>query len=169
MKQAIAALGARRDAFAHDNASRPEIDFHRRQPGCFREMDARGRRADAHRIAKLYERFENAVLWRIDIVILPAHIQEARGGGRFHPIGCWQNAKMHQHIAQTAFGNGEPFRIDRAATAQFAAKRDLAAPFRPAAESLITALTLRATLDIGEGCAKGAERRQLLLEQRGIV
>ena len=76
---------------------------------------------------------------------------------------------MHQHIAHTAFRNRKARRIDRAATAQFAAKCNLAAPFRPAAERLIAALALRAALNIGEGGAKGAECRQLLLEQRGIV
>jgi hypothetical protein len=47
MEQAIAALRACRDALAHDNAGSLEGDFHRRQPRRFREVNARGGRADA--------------------------------------------------------------------------------------------------------------------------
>jgi hypothetical protein len=80
-----------------------------------------------------------------------------------------QNAKMHEHIAHAALGNRKARGIDRARAAQFAAKRDLAAPFSAAAECLIAALALRAALDIGEGRPKGAQCRQLFLKQRGII
>src|SRR5438046_10038503 len=90
MEQAVAALAARRDALAEHEAGafeRQDLGF---APRRVMEVDARCRLAGRHLGAEVDQRFEQAAVRGIDIIVVATDLGQPRRGRRWH--GALQQA-----------------------------------------------------------------------------
>ena len=147
MKQTVAALGAPRDALAHDQAVRLEVFDHRLAPGGLGEVDCAGGVVRIHLVAELDQRLVHTVLGCVHEVHVVPDLEEAGGAGRFNAGGeCLECAKPVEQTGESLLAEPQGFGSDRPRAPELRADAQDALALGSAA-----ALDVPRSNDVGEG------------------